>query len=56
MKTYQEVEVQLHTLIAAALGGGEWSASGLSHFISRKEPLILIVQEAGWVIKLVWML
>jgi hypothetical protein len=34
IKTYQEMEVQLHTLIATALDGGEWSASGLSHFIS----------------------
>jgi hypothetical protein len=34
MKVYQEAEIWLHTVIAAALDGGEWSASGPSDFIS----------------------
>jgi len=37
MKMYGGVEVQLHTFLASALGGGEWSASCPSHFTSGKE-------------------
>jgi hypothetical protein len=29
-------EIQLHTSLTSALDGGEWSASGPGHFISRE--------------------
>jgi hypothetical protein len=37
MKTYWEVEVQLHAFFTSApLDGGEWLASGTGRFTSRK--------------------
>jgi len=53
MKTYGEVEVQLHTFITLALGEGEWSASCPGKFIPKEkasstnwiEGLKLILEE-----------
>jgi hypothetical protein len=42
MKTYGGVAVHLHTFLAFALDGGEWSASRPGRFNPGKEPLIPI--------------
>jgi len=36
MKTYREVEVQLHAFLTSALDGGEWSSSCLGRFTPRE--------------------
>jgi hypothetical protein len=32
MKTYKEVDVQIHVFLTSALGGNEWLASRPDHF------------------------
>jgi hypothetical protein len=54
MKTYGGVGVQTHAFLTSALATGEWSASRPGRFTIRKEPPVLIGQEAGWTPKPVW--
>jgi len=37
MKTYGDMEVELHTLLFSPLDRGEWSASCTSHLAPREE-------------------
>jgi hypothetical protein len=39
MKTYEEVDVQIHVFLTSALVGGEWSASLPVHFTLRGKSL-----------------
>jgi hypothetical protein len=39
VKTYWEVEEELHALITSALDGGAWSVSGLGRFTPRERVL-----------------
>jgi hypothetical protein len=43
MKTYEEMEVWLHSFLILALDRGEWSASCCGHFTQE-----IGVYEAGW--------
>jgi len=36
LKTFQEVDVQLHAVLTSALDGDKWSVSCSGHFISSK--------------------
>jgi hypothetical protein len=38
-------------ILPSALDGGEWSASWISHFTPRNNPLVSIEQEGGWATK-----
>jgi len=44
----------LNTFLTSALDGSEWSTSHPGRFISKKEPLVPIGEEAGWEPELVW--
>jgi len=47
MKTFGVVEVQLHTFIAPAIDGDEWSASHPATLPTGKEPLALLDRRLG---------
>jgi hypothetical protein len=43
------VEIQFHSSLTSALGGGEWLDSHLAHFTPGKRTLAPTGYEAGWV-------
>jgi hypothetical protein len=52
MKTYAEVEIQLHALLFSALETGKRSASRTGRFTSKGRAKI--GQEAWWASQTVW--
>jgi len=48
------MEVELHAFLTSAVDGGKWSASCLGHCTLGKEPLVPVIEEAGWAPKQVW--
>jgi hypothetical protein len=47
IRTYREVEVQLHPFLTSALDGGDWSASRPGRFPPGKSPRYSLVPRAG---------
>jgi hypothetical protein len=47
MKTYGEVDVQIHVFLTSALFGDEWSALRPRRFVPRKKPPVLTRWELG---------
>jgi len=48
MKTYWEMEVQLHSLLTSAIDVGECLASCHGRFTPGKRTPVPISQEVGW--------
>ena len=54
MKANRETEAELHPFSGSAPDGGKWPAWRLGRFTPGEEPIVSIVQEAGWNPEPVW--
>jgi hypothetical protein len=47
MKTYEGVDVYLHSFLTSALGGGEWSASRPGRFTPGEGASVQLLDTTG---------
>jgi len=51
-KACKGAKIELHSFLALALDGCQWSASHSGHITTREEHFVLIEQETGWALEL----
>jgi hypothetical protein len=54
IKTYEGVDIELHSFLTSVRDGSGWSDSCFGPFATRRRTSVLIVQKSKWTVEMIW--